>query len=115
MLANEIDEILVSPPRLALLASLADLRWRTFTELKSETGLADGNLHVQTGKLTAIGYLEQRKLPHGGRTRTSFRVTERGLIRFRAFARQIQGILDKSEGTIKPRLARDRNHDDQVW
>ncbi len=115
MRASEIDEILVSPPRLAILACLADHRWHTFMELKGNTGLADGNLHVQTAKLVAVGYLEQQKLPHGRRTRTSYRMTERGLVRFQTLARQIQGILSKSEGMIRPRPARERTHDDQVW
>jgi DNA-binding PadR family transcriptional regulator len=115
MRANQIDEILASPPRLALMASLADGRWRTFMELKRDTGLADGNLHVQTRKMTDAGYLELRKLPHGRRTRTTYRVTELGSTRFRLHVQLLQSVLQRGEGTIRPRLARDREDDAQVW
>lgn len=115
MRATQIDEILASPPRLALMASVADGRWHTFMELKLETGLADGNLHVQTTRLIDAAYLEMRKLPHGRRTRTAFRVTELGSTRLRFHVQLLQGVLKQGEGTIRPRPARDREDDAQVW
>jgi DNA-binding PadR family transcriptional regulator len=84
-------------------------------ELRSETGLADGNLHVQTTRLVEAGYHELRKLPHGRRTRTAFRVTEWGSTRLRFHVQLLQGVLKDSEGTIRPRLARDREDDAKVW
>ena len=115
MHANQIDEILASPPRLALMGSLADGRWHTFMELKRETGLADGNLHVQTNKLTEAGYVELRKLPHGRRTRTTYRVTELGGTKLRLHVQLLQSVLKRNEGTIRPRLARNRDDDAKVW
>ncbi len=115
MRATQIDEILASPPRLALMACLADARWHTFMELKRDTGLADGNLHVQTKKLTDAGYIELRKLPHGRRTRTTYRVTELGSTRLRLHVQLLQRVLERGAGTIRPRLARDREDDAQVW
>ncbi len=115
MRVTSIDEILASPPRLALVAGLADGRWRTFMDLKRATGLADGNLHVQTGRLADAGYVEIRKVPHGKRTRTSYRITESGVSRLRLHVQQLQGLLQDHEGVIRPRLARDRQDDAQVW
>ena len=45
------------PARLAIIATAAGGERWTFTALGRETGLADGNLHVQTRKLTAAGFL----------------------------------------------------------
>ena len=115
MRATQIDEILASPPRLALMGSLADGRWRAFMELKRDTGLADGNLHVQTRKLCEAGYLETRKLPHGRRTRTAFCVTEFGRIRFRRHVQLLQDAIRGGEGAVRPRPVRSREDDAQVW
>lgn len=115
MRATQIDEILASPPRLALMASLADGRWRTFMELKQETGLADGNLHVQTSRLVEAGYIEQRKLPHGQRTRTAFRISEQGTLHLRLHVQQLQAVLQDGEGTIRPNPAKGRQDDARVW
>ncbi len=56
----QFDKHFTSPARLAIIASLASGEPRSFTELKEETGLADGNLHVQTRKLQEIGYIESQ-------------------------------------------------------
>jgi len=115
MRVDDLDEILVSPARLALLASLADGRWHTFMELKRATGLADGNLHVQAGNLATAKYLDRRQEPRGRRTRTSFRITEEGLLRFRFLVRDLQAVLDRGEGVIRPRPVRDRRDDARTW
>lgn len=115
MRASELDEILVSPARLALTASLIDGRWRSFMDLKRTTGLADGNLHVQAGKLVAAGYADIRKIPHGRRTRTSYRLTEHGLLRFRLLSKTLRTTLEHGEGVIRPRPARDRRDDSRIW
>lgn len=115
MRVDDLDEILVSPARLAALASLADGRWHTFMDLKRATGLADGNLHVQAGKLADAGYLTRRQEPHGRRTRTSFRITEEGLLRLRLLARSLQAVLERGEGVIRPRPARGRRDDARIW
>jgi len=115
MRVADLDEVLVSPARLAVLASLADGRWHAFMALKRATGLADGNLHVQTGKLVAGNYLTKRQEPHGRRTRTSFQITEEGLLRFRLLVRDLQAVLERGEGVIRPRPARDRRDDARTW
>ncbi len=104
MRATEIDEILASPPRLALMASLADGRWRSFMDLKRDTGLADGNLHVQARRLTEAGYIQQRKSAHGRRTRTSYQATEAGSLKLRLHVQQLQAVLQEDEIVIRPNL-----------
>jgi DNA-binding MarR family transcriptional regulator len=93
MKVMDIDEILGAPARLAIVATAAGgARW-TFTELGAETGLADGNLHVQTRKLTAAGYLAKEKEKRGNRTVTCFELTEKGRQAFQNHIRRLNRAL----------------------
>ena len=74
----EFDEQLMSAARLSIIASLIDGAALSFTELKQQTGLADGNLHVQSRKLSNNGYIEILKDTRGSRPVTRFRLTELG-------------------------------------
>ena len=109
------DEMVTSPARLAILATLAPGAAVRFTQLKRATGLADGNLHVQANKLAEAGYVEIRKGVHGRRSVTEYRLTELGLTRFRLHVRQLQAVLDTEEGVIRPVLGSERRDDSQVW
>lgn len=110
-----------SPARLAILATLVPGDAVRFTEMKEATGLADGNLHVQTCKLADAGYLESRKARRGGtkagggRQVTEFRLTELGLERFRLHVRRLQEVLDTEVGIFRPTLAAERRDDSEVW
>ena len=66
------DEMISSPARLAILAALVPGPPVRFKEMKDATGLADGNLHVQTHKLADAGYLQIRKALQGRRSVTEF-------------------------------------------
>lgn len=114
-MAKRFDEMISSSARLAILATLVPGEAIAFTELKRETGLADGNLHVQTGKLADVGYVEIRKGLRGRRQVTEYRITELGLERFRLFVRQLEAVLDSENGVIRPVLASERRDDSEVW
>jgi len=99
MNVNELDEMLGAPARVAIMATVMDGgRW-TFTALKRETGLADGNLHVQTGKLTASRYLARERIARGNRTVTSFEVTEKGRRVFREHVRRLREAAEPRTGS----------------
>ncbi len=107
--------MIASPARLAILATLASGEPVRFTALKRETGLADGNLHVQAGKLADAGYIEMRKGRRGNRTVTEYRMTELGLERLRVHVRTLQAVLESESGVIRPVLASERHDDSEVW
>ena len=121
----DLDEMLGVPARLAIVATAATLppndgvrRW-TFTALKHTTGLADGNLHVQTGKLTAAGYLHRHQVRHGNRQVTCFDLTEKGRRALRVFVGLLRDALEGGSGFSefgggRPAPRRDRD-DSQVW
>ena len=92
-----IDERLAIPARLAIVATCADGSAWAFTRLRAETGLADGNLHVQTGKLVEAGYLEAAKERQGGRMVTTFRLTDNGLRNFRKYLQTLAAALGEKD------------------
>jgi len=97
MHTGSIDERLGIPARLAIVATCADGSAWSFTRLRTETGLADGNLHVQTGKLVEAGYLEAAKERQGGRMVTTFRLTDTGLRSFRAYLQTLAAALGETD------------------
>lgn len=118
MKVQEIDEMLGTPARLAIIATAAGSERLTFTELRRETGLADGNLHVQTGKLTAAGYLDRERERQGNRMVTCFELTERGRQAFqnhlRRLGRALTGDGRFARGDFSDRTGPGRDKS-QVW
>ncbi len=104
-----------SPARLAILAALVPGPPVCFKEMKAATGLADGNLHVQTHKLADAGYLQIRKALQGRRSVTEFCLTELGLERLQLHVRKLQEILDVAAGVTQPALPAERPDDSAVW
>jgi|GEM_PF-418213 len=109
MRAHDIDEMLGTPARLAIVATVADDDCWTFTRLREATGLADGNLHVQARKLVDAGFLAAGKVRQKGREVTSFQLTATGRERFRAHIRRLRQALaqsphsrnDDAEGSVR--------------
>ncbi len=97
MHVREADELLGLPARLAVTATLADGgRW-SFSALGEETGLADGNLHVQLGRLVEAGYVARDRERRGNRTVTVFELTGRG-----------RAALEAQLDRLRAAVARDR-------
>lgn len=91
----DLDDVLAAPARLAIVASLASGQRMTYTALRDETGLSDGNLHVQTRKLIAAGYLTSETVQHGARPATRFELAERGRL---SFLKYVQLLREAAEG-----------------
>jgi DNA-binding transcriptional ArsR family regulator len=111
----KFDEMISSPARLGILATLVPGKPVSFTGLKAATGLSDGNLHVQTRKLADAGYLEINKSMKGRRSVTQFRITELGRERFRLYVIKLQKILDAEPGAKRPAQRSPRPDDSAVW
>ena len=102
MRARDIDTLLGTPARLAIIASLAAGGSLTFTQLRQQTGLADGNLHVQTKRLLDAGYLEAGKMQSGNRTLTSFVLTGLGLEKYQDHVRMLSRVAAAAPGYAAP-------------
>jgi len=111
----QIDEMISAPCRLGILATLIPGKPVTFMEMKAATSLSDGNLHVQTRKLSDAGYININKTTKGRRTVTEFRITDLGRERLRLHVMKLQQILDADAGTEAPAQGARRTDDSAVW
>lgn len=86
----DLDDVFATPARLVIVATLMRAQRLTYTALREQTGLADGNLHVQTRKLIAAGYLTSERVRQGGRAATRFELAERGRLGFLEYVRRLR-------------------------
>jgi DNA-binding transcriptional ArsR family regulator len=111
----KFDEMISSPGRLGILATLVPGVPVSFTDMKAATSLSDGNLHVQTRKLADAGYIEISKIMKGRRSVTQFLITKLGRERFRLHVMKLQKILDTETGARRPAKRSPRLDDSAVW
>jgi DNA-binding PadR family transcriptional regulator len=109
------DEMISAPCRLGILATLVPGIPVSFTNMKAETSLSDGNLHVQTRKLANVGYIDINKAKKGRRTVTEFRITELGLERLRLYVMKLQAVLDAEAGSTQATSRSSQGDDSAVW
>ena len=79
---KELDPILHSQLRLAVMSILMSVDEADFVYLKEKTESTAGNLSVQLDKLSAAGYITVTKGFVGKKTRTTCQVTEQGRTAF---------------------------------
>lgn len=75
---KELNPIIHSQLRLAIMILLLSVEEADFTYLKEQTNATAGNISVQLDKLSSAGYIEIRKEFVGKKTRTSCKLTEVG-------------------------------------
>lgn len=117
MKSSAFTEPLDIPARLAIVATLAGGSC-TFTELGIETGLADGNLHVQTRKLADAGYINRESIRKGARQATRYAITEFGRQQIQAYVERLRKALGTTVEKPRPRsgVRPSRNNDPAgVW
>ena len=111
----DFDKHCTSAARLAIIASLVHGGSLSFMELKRCTGLADGNLHVQTTKLTMDGYLDRRRESRSGRQRTYFTLTGKGLQALALHVRKLRVVLESGAPILGPGQGGQSGDDSRVW
>lgn len=75
---KELDPLLHSQLRLAIVSILLSVKEADFAFLKEKTGATSGNLSVQIEKLAEAEYIAVRKEIVGKKPRTSCSLTEKG-------------------------------------
>lgn len=90
---KDLDPILHSQLRLAVVSILVSVEKADFAYLKNETGATSGNLSVQITKLREAGYIEVKKKFKGNYPQTSCRITDLGRQRFAEYVNAISGYL----------------------
>ena len=90
---KELDPLLHSQLRLAVISLLMSLEEADFVFLREKTGATAGNLSVQLEKLSEAGYIEVAKGFLGKRPRTICRITTQGQKAFEEYIEAIKGYI----------------------
>jgi len=90
---KELDPLLHSQLRLAVISLLMSLEEADFVFLREKTGATAGNLSVQLEKLSEAGYIEVAKSFLGKRPRTTCRITSQGQKAFEEYIEAIKGYI----------------------
>ena len=75
---RELDPLLHSQLRLAIVSLLLSVETADFVYLKEKTNATAGNLSVQLEKLETAGYIQVKKEFVGKKTHTSCQLTDTG-------------------------------------
>lgn len=90
---KELDPILHSQLRLAVMSLLIGLKEAEFTFLKEKTGATAGNLSVQIQKLKDAEYIEVQKQFKDNYPQTLCKITAKGVDAFEGYVKALQGYI----------------------
>ena len=91
---KELDPLLHSQLRLAVMSILMNVYEADFVYLREKTESTAGNLSVQLDKLSSAGYISLEKGFVGKKTRTVCRITDRGRKAFEEYVETLKGYLN---------------------
>ncbi|MBA2610369.1 MAG: transcriptional regulator [Bacteroidetes bacterium] len=90
---KELDPLLHSQLRLAIVSLLVGVKEAEFTYLKEQTNATAGNLSVQIQKLKEAGYIEIEKKFKDNYPQTICKITTTGIKAFEQYVEVIQNYL----------------------
>jgi DNA-binding MarR family transcriptional regulator len=91
---KDLDPILHSQLRLAIVSVLIAVKEAEFTFLREKTNATAGNLSVQINKLKEAGYIDVSKSFKDNYPQTICRITPRGLKAFEEYVKDLQSYLN---------------------
>lgn len=91
---NDLDPILHSQLRLAVVSLLISVKEAEFTFLKEKTNATAGNLSVQIQKLKDAGYIDVVKQFKNNYPQTICRITPQGITAFESYVKNLQVYLN---------------------
>jgi DNA-binding transcriptional ArsR family regulator len=92
---KELDPLLHSQLRLAIVAALITIEEAEFTWIQDQTGATAGNLSVQLNKLFDAGYIEIEKSFKGNYPQTLCRMTALGREKFKAYVEVLKEYINQ--------------------
>jgi DNA-binding MarR family transcriptional regulator len=92
---KDLDPLLHSQLRLAVMSLLISLDSAEFTFLKEKTQSTAGNLSVQLDKLSEAGYINIEKSFKGKKPLTTCRVTKKGINAFEEYVNTLKQYINK--------------------
>ena len=90
---EELDPLLHSQLRLAVMSILLSVEEADFVYLKEQTGATSGNLSVQIDKLREAGYIGVNKFFKGKMPCTVCGITPKGVSAFKAYTQALQSYI----------------------
>ena len=90
---KELDPILHSQLRLAVMSLLISVKEAEFTFIKEKTHASAGNLSVQVQKLKEVGYIEVMKQFKDNYPQTTCYITPKGIAAFESYVKALQVYL----------------------
>jgi DNA-binding transcriptional ArsR family regulator len=91
---KELDPILHSQLRLAVMSLLISVKEADFTFIREKTNATAGNLSVQVQKLKEAGYIEVVKQFKDNYPQTTCQITRKGIDAFEAYVKALQQYLN---------------------
>jgi DNA-binding transcriptional ArsR family regulator len=92
---KELDPLLHSQLRLAIMSLLISVEEADFTFLKEKTKASSGNLSVQIDKLNEANYLSVMKTFKGKTPCTVCRISEKGIAAFGEYVQSLQSYIQR--------------------
>jgi DNA-binding MarR family transcriptional regulator len=92
---KDLDPLLHSQLRLAVMSLLLSVEEADFVFLKEQTGATAGNLSVQIDKLSEAGYIKVQKTFQGKMPRTVCKITPKGVNAFDAYVKNLRGYIKR--------------------
>jgi len=92
---KELDPILHSQLRLAVMSLLISVKEAEFIFLKEKTNATAGNLSVQIQKLKDAGYIDVVKQFKDNYPQTICKVTSKGIDAFEQYVKALNGYINK--------------------
>jgi DNA-binding MarR family transcriptional regulator len=96
-LASNLDDVVLSRPRLAILAALLAGDAVDFTFLQKNLGISDGNLGTHLRKLEAQSYIRSKKVFVNRKPKTWFQITADGRRALERLLRSLEEMLAQSK------------------
>ena len=90
---KDLDPILHSQLRLAVVSLLISVKEAEFTFLREKTNSTAGNLSVQINKLKEAGYIDVTKQFKDNYPQTMCRITPEGINAFEDYVKSLQSYL----------------------
>ncbi|MEA1885840.1 MAG: transcriptional regulator [Bacteroidota bacterium] len=90
---KDLDPLLHSQLRLAIMSLLMDNESAEFTYIREQTGASAGNLSIQITKLREAGYIKVQKKFRGNYPQTLCRITALGREKFELYVDNLRDYI----------------------
>lgn len=97
MVFKDLDPILHSQLRLAVVSLLISVKQAEFTFIKEKTASTAGNLSVQLNKLKDAGYIEITKQFKDNYPQTICKISKAGIDAFEKYVQALQSYLNQAK------------------